>query len=90
MEEKELADDEMVVTKEDGTQDLLKILFYSENEERGLTYYFLYYPDRPEEVMVMVSSDGKELRVPSDEEMDEAEEIFDAYENDPKIQEAKK
>jgi hypothetical protein len=38
----------------------------------------------------MASSDGKELQEVTDEEFEEAQEMFETYENDPKIAEAKK
>lgn len=81
---------DLVVTDEDGVQELLKILFYYRNEERGKDYYFLYRPSEEDEVFVLCSSNGESLEVPSEEEFEEAEEVFEAWENDPTIVEAKK
>jgi uncharacterized protein YrzB (UPF0473 family) len=87
---KELENNEMSITREDGTEDIVKILFYYENEERKKKFYFLYEEDKPEDVFVMASEDGESLMILTDEEMAEAEEMFDTYMNDPKIAEAKK
>lgn len=80
---------DMVITKDDGTQQLLKILFYFHNDQRGKDYYFLYEEDNEDEVIVMASSDGESLEELSEEEFDEAEQVFDAYQEDPAIQELK-
>lgn len=82
-------DNDMVVTADDGTQQLLKILFYFHNEERGKDYYFLYEENNPDELMVMASSDGESLEQLSEEEFDEAEQVLEAYQEDPAIQELK-
>lgn len=80
---------DMVITKDDGTQQLLKILFYFHNDQRGKDYYFLYEEGNEDEVIVMASSDGESLEELSEEEFDEAEQVFEAYENDPAIQDLK-
>ena len=82
-------DNDMVITKEDGTEQLLKILFYFHNDQRNKDYYFLYEEGNEDEVIVMGTSDGKTLETLSDEEFDEAEQVFDAYEEDPAIQQLK-
>ena len=78
-------DNDMIVTDEDGNETLLKILFYFHNDQRGKDYYFLYDEATPEEVMVMASEDGESLQQLSEEEFDEAEQVFEAYESDPQI-----
>ena len=83
-------DNDMVITRDDGSQKLMKILFYFHNDQRNKDYYFLYEEDKPEDVFVMASEDGESLMTLTDEEMAEAEEMFDTYMNDPKIAEAKK
>jgi uncharacterized protein YrzB (UPF0473 family) len=80
----------MLITHEDGSEENLKILFYYNNPERKKDFYFIYKEDDPENVIVMASSDGKELQEVTDEEFEEAQEMLDTYENDPKIAEAKK
>lgn len=79
-------DNDMVITKEDGTEQLMKILFYFHNDQRGKDYYFLYEEGNEEEVIVMASADGESLETLSEEEFDEAEQVFEAYESDPTIQ----
>ena len=82
-------DNDMVITEEDGTERLLKILFYFHNDQRNKDYYFLYEEGNEEEVMVLSSADGESLEMLTDEEMDEAEQVFEAYEEDPSIQSLK-
>lgn len=86
----EITDNTMLITHEDGSEEKLKILFYYNNPERKKDFYFIYKEEKPEDVIVMSSSDGKELQEVTDEEFEEAQEMFDTYENDPKIAEAKK
>ncbi|MCR5348270.1 MAG: DUF1292 domain-containing protein [Bacilli bacterium] len=82
-------DNDIVITKEDGTEQLLKILFYFHNDQRNKDYYFIYEEGNEDEVMVLSSSDGKSLETLTDEEYDEAEQVFEAYESDPAIQKLK-
>ena len=86
----ETKDDEILLTKEDGSEEVAKILFYFHNDQRGKDYYFLYKETNPEEVIVMSSVDGTSLDEVDDEEFDEAEQVFEAYQEDPKIAEARK
>ncbi len=86
----EIKDDEILLTKEDGSEEVAKILFYFHNDQRGKDYYFLYKETNPEEVIVMSSVDGTSLDEVDDEEFDEAEQVFEAYQEDPKIAEARK
>lgn len=85
----EAKDNDMVITREDGTEDLWKIYFYFVEEESGKTFYFLYKEEDPDSLIVMASLDGKELSPVSEEELARAEEVLAAYEEDPAIQEAK-
>ena len=78
-------DNDLIVTAEDGTEEFLKILFYYHNDERGKDYYFVYRLEEEDEVFVLCSSDGESLETPSEEEFEEAEEVFEAYQQDPKI-----
>ena len=82
-------DNDMVITKEDGTEQLMKILFYFHNDQREKDYYFLYEEGNEEEVIVMATSDGESLETLTEEEFDEAEQVCEAYENDPAIQDLK-
>mgnify|MGYP002515885835 CR=1 FL=1 len=86
----EIKEDEIVLTKEDGSEEIAKILFYFHNDQRNKDYYFLYKEENPDDVIVMGSGDGKSLEEVDDEEFDEAEQVFEAFEEDPKIEEARK
>lgn len=78
------------VVDDEGLEEEIAILFSYENEERGKTYYFLYRPESPDDIFVMSSTDDQSLNPVDDEELEEAEEVFGAYMEDPKIAEAKK
>ena len=86
----EINDNEIVLTKENGEKEVAKILFYFHNDRRGKDYYFLYKEENPDDVIVMSSSDGTSLDEVDDEEFDEAEQVFEAFQEDPKIEEARK
>lgn len=86
----EINANEIVLTKENGEKEVAKILFYFHNDQRGKDYYFLYKEENPDDVIVMSSSDGKSLDEVDDEEFDEAEQVFEAFQEDPKIEEARK
>ena len=82
---------QMVVTDQDNKEHLMQILFTSENEERNAKYVFFYdTEDKDEEVVVMRYTDDGDLSpIEDDEEYDEVEEVFNAWQDDPKIQELK-
>lgn len=84
-------DNEMVVTDSEGKEHLMHILFTYDNEERGCSYVFFYeVGDSEENVMVMrYTAEGELEEVDDDEEYDEVEEVFNAWQDDPKIQEIK-
>ena len=86
----EINDNEIVLTKENGEKEVAKILFYFHNDQRGKDYYFLFKEENPDDVIVMSSSDGTSLDEVDDEEFDEAEQVFEAFQEDPKIEEARK
>ena len=83
---------QMVVTDNEGKEHLMQILFTYDNEERNTSYVFFYdTEDKDEEVIVMRYSEAGELSpIDDDEEYDELEEVLNAWEEDPKIQELKK
>ena len=67
----------------------------SENEERDAKYVFFYdTEDKEENVMVMryvgELDQGELIAIEDDEEYNELEEVLNAWEEDPKIQELKK
>ncbi len=83
------ADNEIILYGDNGEETKLNILFYFTNEERGKDFYFLYRPESPDEIIVLGTSDGEHLEDCTEEELDEAEQVLEAYEEDPKIAEAK-
>lgn len=83
-------DDQIVIYDEDGNEFLMNILFTYENEERGAEYVFVYDEAQPDDVFVMRYNEEHELfEVTDEEELKEASEVLDAYNDDPTIQEAK-
>ena len=82
---------QMVVTDNEGKEHLMQILFTYDNEERKTSYVFFYdTEDKDEEVIVMRYLESGELEpIEDDEEYDEVEEVFNAWQEDPKIQELK-
>ena len=87
-----ILDDEMIVTTDSGEEKLMKILFTYESEQRGAQYVFLYEKDDEDNVLVFAinEKEGPLEEIEDDEEYAEAEEVFEAYMNDEKIQEIKK
>ena len=88
-------DTQMVVADNEGKEHLMQILFTYENEERNAQYVFFYdTADKEENVIVMRyvgELDSGELEpIEDDEEYDEVEEVFNAWQDDPKIQDLKK
>lgn len=82
---------QMVVTDNEGKEHLMQILFTYDNEERKTSYVFFYdTEDKDENVIVMRYLENGELEpIDDDEEYDEVEEVFNAWQDDPKIQELK-
>ena len=82
---------QMVVTDNEGKEHLMQILFTYDDEERKTSYVFFYdTEDKDEEVVVMRYLKSGELEpIEDDEEYDEVEEVFNAWQEDPKIQELK-
>ena len=82
---------QMVVTDNEGKEHLMQILFTYDNEERKTSYVFFYdTEDKDEEVVVMRYLENGQLEpIEDDEEYDEVEEVFNAWQDDPKIQELK-
>ena len=85
-------ENQMVITDSDNKEHLMQILFTYDNEERKTSYVFFYDTEDPnEEVIVMrYTEDGALEPIEDDEEYDEVEEVFNAWQEDPKIQELKK
>ena len=87
-----ILDDEMIITTDSGEEKVMKILFTYESEQRGKQYVFLYEKDDEDNVLVFAVNEEEESleEIEDDEEYAEAEEVFNAYMNDEKIQEIKK
>ena len=85
-------DDEMIITNENGEEKVMKILFTYESEQRNAEYVFLYEKDDEDNILVFKVNEKEESleEIEDDEEYAEAEEVFNAYMNDEKIQEIKK
>ena len=83
-------DNDIIITDESGKEVKLNILFYYTNEERGKDYYFLYTDEAPDDIMVFSSVDGESFQPCDEEELDEAEQVLAAYEEDPAIAELRK
>ena len=80
-------DREIEITRDDGTVVRLKILFTFRNEERAKDYYFLYENEDADSLFCLSTSDGVSFEYLSDEEEDEAEQVLEAYNEDPMISE---
>ena len=87
-----ILDDEIVITTDSGEEKVMKILFTYESEERKKQYVFLHEKDDEDNVLVFSvnEKEGSLEEIEDDEEYAEAEEVFEAYMNDEKIQEIKK
>ena len=83
-------DKQITVIDGEGNEHLMEILFTYSNEERGTDYVFFFDPADPEDVIPMrYYDDGRLEEIEDEEEYDEVEEVFNAYLEDPKIQEIK-
>ena len=82
---------QITIVDGEGKEHLMEILFTYDNEERGAKYVLFYEKDNPDEVIAMKYTDeGELIEIEDEEEYAEVEEVFQAYEDDPKIQELKK
>ena len=85
-----LTDTTITIIDDQGNEHLMQILFTYDNEERKISYVFFYSEDNPDEVFAMRYNDKKELQEIEDpDEYAEVEEVFNALQEDPKIQELK-
>lgn len=83
-------ENEITITDEEGIEYLLKILFTYHNPERNTDYVFAF--DKSDEDTVYIlkyGENGEVLDVSDPDELEEAQEVFDAFNEDPKIQEIK-
>ena len=85
-----IKDNQMVITDEKGNEHLMTVLFTYEHEERNKKYVFFYDEGDEDNVIVMsYNDDGELFDIEDDEEYAEIEEVFNAYNEDPKINEIK-
>lgn len=83
-------DNQIIITDEAGVEHNFIIIFTYENEEREKKYVFFSENENSEDVMAMIyDDDGNLFEIEDDEEYSEVEEVFGAYNEDPKIQEIK-
>lgn len=82
---------EIVIKDDEGKEYLLNILFTYHNPERNTDYAFVYEPSDEESVYTLKYGKNNEVEfVTDEEELNEAEEVFNAFNEDPKISELKK
>ena len=85
-----LNDNQIEIYDEDGNKYLMEILFTYENEERNTTYAFIYDKSNPDELILMkYKEDGNIEEVTDEDELSEAEEVLNAFNDDLKINELK-
>lgn len=81
---------QITIVDEQGNEHLMQVLFTYDNEERKTSYVFFYSEENPDEVFCMRYKDNGELEdIEDPDEYAEVEEVFNAYQDDPKIQEIK-
>ncbi len=76
-----LREDQMVITTDDGVEHIVNILFTYDNEERNTSYVIFTEDGNDDDVMVMKYKEGSDelLYVEDDEELDEVQEVLDAF-----------
>jgi len=83
-------DNQIIITDKDGKEFKMQVLFTYEHPERGTKYVFFFDPADEDNVLVMRYTDDGELSdIDNDEEYAEIEEVYNAYLDDPKIQDLK-
>ena len=86
-----LLDNEIMITDENGQEQVMKILFTYENEERHKMYAFVYKEgDEDNVIPVSINEKDSSIEVIEDKkELDEVEEVFNCFLDDPKMKEIK-
>lgn len=81
----------IVIKDDDGIEYLLNVLFRYHNDERDEDYFFIYDESDPDSTYVVkYGENGEVIFVDEGEEFEEAQEVFEAFNEDPQIQELKK
>ena len=79
-----MKDNNIILCREDGTEEQFKILCDFSNEQRGANYILVYKEETPEEVMIFEYFEDGTLREVEDEEiLAEAQELLDVYDEEP-------
>ena len=85
-----IKDTTITIIDDQGNEHLMQILFTYDNEERKTSYVFFYSEENPDEVFAMRYNEKQELQEIEDpDEYAEVEEVFNAFQEDPKIQDLK-
>lgn len=86
-----ITDTQIIIINEQGEEVVKEILFTYFNEERNKNYVFLFDKDNEDEVDAFIynEEDGTLSEIEDDEEYNEVEEVFNAYNEDPLIEEIK-
>ncbi len=80
MEPKE---NQIIVVDEDGVEYAMEILFTYENDERCAKYVLCFSEDAPDDIYAFRYDDEHNLtEVTDDEELDEVEEVLNAYQDE--------
>ena len=80
----------IIIEDGDGNEHAMEILFTYHNDERNRDYVFFFDPKDPENVIPMIYDEDHNLfEIEDEEEYEEVEEVFNSYQEDPKIQELK-
>lgn len=83
-------ENEITLYDEDGNEYLFNILFTYKNEERNAEYVFVYSDEAPDDIYPFKYDElGNIEPVEDEEELAEAEEVLNAFNEDPKIQSIK-
>lgn len=77
-----LKDNQMIVTDAEGNEHLMEILFTYVSPRNEKEFVFFYEVNNEEEVIVMEIKDDQTLAdVEDEEDLKEAEEVFEAFQN---------
>ncbi|MCH5172126.1 MAG: DUF1292 domain-containing protein [Erysipelotrichales bacterium] len=76
-------ENQIIVVDEDGVEYAMEILFTYENDERCAKYVLVYDHDAPDDIYAFKYDDEHNLtEVTDDEELDEVEEVLNAYQDE--------
>jgi uncharacterized protein YrzB (UPF0473 family) len=64
-----MKDNNIILCRDDGTEEQFKILFEFSNEQRGSNYILVYKEETPEDVMIFEYFEDGSLAIVEDEEI---------------------